>query len=231
MFNHQSALTNPVKFNKNEVKSLREFLAWGLCLALLSIGWMAFHRNVQEETKDLKPKTYEESLPTIKNFIDQKVYLRLIDQCMFRIIDSQLQVYNPYMFIDMIKSSTTVTSAVEKFTEIPTALADAAGLTGNNPTDIIKSDSKYKYFPRWQRSLMTASGVLNNIQTWSSSRGNDKVGRWYFDNTVTGTMFKMGGYTWKGNEENKQKSNNSFNMIPMQPMTPMPPMAPMAPMH
>lgn len=203
MFNHQSALTNPVKFNKNEVKALREFLAWGLCLALLSIGWMSFHRNVQEETKDLKPKTYEESLPTIKNFIDQKVYLRLIDQCMFRIIDSQLQVYNPYMFIDMIKSSTTVTSAVEKFTEIPTALADAAGLTGNNPTDIIKSDSKYKYFPRWQRSLMTASGVLNNIQTWSSSRGNDKVGRWYFDNTVTGTMFKMGGYTWKGNEENK----------------------------
>lgn len=230
MFNHQAALTNPVKFNKNEVKALREFITWGLCLALLSVGWMAFHRYVQDETKKLKPKTYEESLPSIKNFLDQKVYLRLIDQCMFRIIDSQFQVYNPYMFIDMIKSSTTVTSAVEKFTEIPTALADAAGLTGNNPTDIIKSDSKYKYFPRWQRSLMTASGVLNNIQTWSSSRGNDKVGRWYFDNTVTGTMFKMGGYTWKGNEENKQKSNGQFNMMPMQPMAPMPPMTPMAPM-
>lgn len=231
MFNRQDTITDPVKFNKNEVKSLKEFLTWGLCLALLSIGWMAFHRYVQDETKDLKPKTYEQSLPTIKNFIDQKVYLRLIDQCMFRIIDSQFQLYNVYQFVDMVKSATTVTSAVEKFTEIPTALADAAGLTGNNPTDIIKSDSKYKYFPRWQRSLMTASGVLNNIQTWSSSRGNDKVGRWYFDNTVTGTMFKMGGYTWKGNEENKQKSNNSFNMMPMQPMAPMPPMAPMAPMH
>lgn len=142
-------------------------------------------------------------MPSIKNFLDQKVYLRLIDYCMFRIIDSQFQLYNVYQFVDMVKSATTVTSAVEKFTEIPTALADAAGLTGNNPTDIIKSDSKYKHFPRWQRSLMTASGVLNNIQTWSSSRGNDKVGRWYFDNTVTGTMFKMGGYTWKGNEENK----------------------------
>lgn len=229
MFNRQTT-TDPVKFNKNEVKSLKEFLTWGLCLALLSIGWMAFHRYVQDETKDLKPKTYEQSLPSIKNFLDQKVYLRLIDQCMFRIIDSQFQLYNVYQFVDMVKSATTVTSAVEKFTEIPTALADAAGLTGNNPTDIIKSDSKYKYFPRWQRSLMTASGVLNNIQTWSSSRGNDKVGRWYFDNTVTGTMFKMGGYTWKGNEENKQKSNNSFNMMPMQPMAPMPPMAPMAPM-
>jgi hypothetical protein len=100
----------------------------------------------------------------------------------------------------MVKSATTVTSAVEKFTEIPTALADAAGLTGHNPNDIIKSDSKYKYFPRWQRSLMTASGVLNNIQTWSSSRGNDKVGRWYFDNTVTGTVFKTFGYTWKDGE-------------------------------
>lgn len=224
MFNHQAALTNPVKFNKNEVKALREFLTWGLCLALLSVGWMSFHRNVQDETKNLKPKTYEGSLPTIKNFIDQKVYLRLIDQCMFRVIDSQFQLYNVYQFIDMVKSATTVTSAVEKFTEIPTALADATGLTGNNPTDIIKSDSKYKYFPRWQRSLMTASGVLNNIQTWSSSRGNDKVGRWYFDNTVTGTVFKMGGYTWKDGEKKKTVGNGAFNMQPMPPMAPMPPM-------
>jgi hypothetical protein len=96
MFNHQSALTNPVKFNKNEVKALREFLAWGLCLALLSIGWMTFHRYIQDETKDLKPKTYEGSLPSIKNFVDQKVYLRLIDQCMFRVIDSQFQAYDLY---------------------------------------------------------------------------------------------------------------------------------------
>lgn len=227
MFNRQATIVNPVKFNKNEVKSLKEFLTWGLCLALLSVGWMAFHRYVQEDTKDLKPKTYEDSLPTIKNFIDQKVYLRLIDQCMFRTIDSQFQLYNVYQFVDMVKSATTVTSAVEKFTEIPTAIADAAGLTGNNPTDIIKSDSKYKYFPRWQRSLMTASGVLNNIQTWGSSRGNDKVGRWYFDNTVTGTVFKMGGYTWKGGEEKKPSSGNMFKMAPMQPMPKMTPMAPM----
>lgn len=227
MFNRQVRLANPVKFNKNEVKSLREFLTWGLCLALLSVGWMAFHRYVQDDTKDLKPKTYEDSLPTIKNFIDQKVYLRLIDQCMFRTIDSQFQLYNVYQFVDMVKSATTVTSAVEKFTEIPTAIADAAGLTGNNPTDIIKSDSKYKYFPRWQRSLMTASGVLNNIQTWGSSRGNDKVGRWYFDNTVTGTVFKMGGYTWKDSEQKKPSSGNMFKMVPMQPMPKMAPMAPM----
>ena len=227
MFNRQARLADPIKFNKNEVKSLREFLTWGLCLALLSVGWMAFHRYVQDDTKDLKPKTYEDSLPTIKNFIDQKVYLRLIDQCMFRTIDSQFQVYNVYQFVDMVKSATTVTSAVEKFTEIPTAIADAAGLTGNNPTDIIKSDSKYKYFPRWQRSLMTASGVLNNIQTWGSSRGNDKVGRWYFDNTVTGTVFKMGGYTWKDSEQKKPSSSNMFKMAPMQPMPKMAPMAPM----
>lgn len=219
MFNHQARLTDPVKFNKNEVKSLREFLIWGLCLALLSVGWMAFHKYVQEDTKDLKPKTYEDSLPTIKNFIDQKIYLRLIDQCMFRTIDSQFQLYNVYQFIDMVKSATTVTSAVEKFTEIPTAIADATGLTGNNPTDIISSDSKYKYFPRWQRSLMTASGVLNNIQTWGSSRGNDKVGRWYFDNTVTGTVFKMGGYTWKDGEQ-----NSGNGLVP-----PPPPPAPVAP--
>ena len=127
----------------------------------------------------------------------------------------------------MVKSATTVTSAVEKFTEISTAIADAAGLTGNNSTDIISSDSKYKYFPRWQRSLMTASGVLNNIQTWGSSRGNDKVGRWYFDNTVTGTVFEMGGYTWKDGGQKKSSSDNMFKMAPMQPMPKMTPMAPM----
>lgn len=226
MFNHQATITDPIKFNKNEVKSLKEFLTWGLCLALLSVGWIAFHRYVQEDTKDLKPKTYEDSLPTIKNFIDQKIYLRLIDQCMFRTIDSQFQLYNVYQFVDMVKSATTVTSAVEKFTEIPTAIADAAGLTGNNPNDIISSDSKYKYFPRWQRSLMTASGVLNNIQTWGSSRGNDKVGRWYFDNTVTGTVFKMGGYTWKDGEQN---SDNGLVPPPPPPAPVAPPPPPSAP--
>lgn len=226
MFNRQARLADPVKFNKNEVKSLREFLTWGLCLALLSVGWMAFHRYVQEDTKDLKPKTYEDSLPTIKNFIDQKIYLRLIDQCMFRTIDSQFQLYNVYQFIDMVKSATTATSAVEKFTEVPTAIADAAGLTGNNPTDIISSDSKYKYFPRWQRSLMTASGVLNNIQTWGSSRGNDKIGRWYFDNTVTGTVFKMGGYTWKNGEQN---SGNGLVPPPPAPAPVAPPPPPPPP--
>nr|DAN16996.1 MAG TPA: hypothetical protein [Bacteriophage sp.] len=74
---------------------------------------------------------------------------------------------------------------------------------------------------------MTASGVLNNIQTWSSSRGNDKVGRWYFDNTVTGTVFKMGGYTWKDGEKKKTGGNSALNMQPMPPMAPMAPMPPM----
>ena len=74
---------------------------------------------------------------------------------------------------------------------------------------------------------MTASGVLNNIQTWGSSRGNDKVGRWYFDNTVTGTVFKMGGYTWKDGGQKKSSSDNMFKMAPMQPMPKMAPMAPM----
>ena len=60
---------------------------------------MAFHRNVQEATKALTPKTYEESLPSIKNFVDQKVYLRLIDQCMFRVVESQFQAYNIYQFV------------------------------------------------------------------------------------------------------------------------------------
>ena len=102
----------------------------------------------------------------------------------------------------MVKSATTVTSAVEKMGTIPSVGLDLIGASGHEFDEIIKSDSKYKYFHRWQRALWSAT-PLNNIQTWSSWRGNDKVGRWYFDNTVTGTMFKSGGYEWKDKVEDE----------------------------
>lgn len=202
MLHKQERLTDPRKVNPNEAKALREFITWGLCLALLSVGWMMLHRYVEDETKDLKPDNYEGSLPSVHNFIQQKVYLKLLDQVMFRVIDSQFQLWNPWQFVDMVKSATTVTSAVEKMGTIPSAGLDLIGASGHEFDEIIKSDSKYKYFPRWQRALWTAT-PLNNIQTWSSWRGNDKVGRWYFDNTVTGTMFKSGGYEWKDKVEDE----------------------------
>lgn len=202
MLHKQERITDPRKVNPNEAKALREFITWGLCLALLSVGWMMFHRYVEDETKDLKPDNYEDSLPSIHNFIQQKVYLKLLDQVMFRVIDSQFQLWNPWQFVDMVKSATTVTSAVEKMGTIPSVGLDLIGASGHEFDEIIKSDSKYKYFPRWQRALWSAT-PLNNIQTWSSWRGNDKVGRWYFDNTVTGTMFKSGGYEWKKKAEDE----------------------------
>lgn len=202
MLHKQERITDPRKVNPNEAKALREFITWGLCLALLSVGWMMFHRYVEDETKDLKPDNYEGSLPSIHNFIQQKVYLKLLDQVMFRVIDSQFQLWNPWQFVDMVKSATTVTSAVEKMGTIPSVGLDLIGASGHEFDEIIKSDSKYKYFPRWQRALWSAT-PLNNIQTWSSWRGNDKVGRWYFDNTVTGTMFKSGGYEWKKKAEDE----------------------------
>ena len=202
MLHKQERLTDPRKVNPNEAKALREFITWGLCLALLSVGWMMFHRHVEDQTKDLKPDNYEGSLPSIHNFIQQKVYLKLLDQVMFRVIDSQFQLWNPWQFVDMVKSATTVTSAVEKMGTIPSVGLDLIGASGHEFDEIIKSDSKYKYFPRWQRALWSAT-PLNNIQTWSSWRGNDKVGRWYFDNTVTGTMFKSGGYEWKDKVEDE----------------------------
>ncbi len=116
-------------------------------------------------------------------------------------------------FVDMVKSATTVTSAVEKMGTIPSVGLDLIGASGHDWDEIIMSDSKYKYFPRWQRALM-AGTPLNNIQTWGSWRGNDKVGRWYFDNTVTGTVFKGGGYTWKDNKEEKARAaqNSEFDI-------------------
>lgn len=193
-------LTDPRHINPNEAKALREFVTFGLTLALLSVGWMMFHRWVQDETNELKPETYEESIPSLDNFTKQKVYFKMIDQEWFRVIDSQIQTYNPFAFVDMIKSATTVTSFIEKVSTPMSVGLDLIGASGHEFDEEITSDSKYKYFPRWQRALWTAT-PLNNIQTWSSWRGNDKVGRWYFDNTVTGTLFKSGGYEWKGDDE------------------------------
>lgn len=52
------------------------------------------------------------------------------------------------------------------------------------------------------------------MQTWSSWRGNEKVGRWYFDNTVTGKMFKWGGYKWKEKQEKESKEDESDSLTP-----------------
>ena len=48
MLHKQDRLTDPRKVNPNEAKALREFITWGLCLALLSVGWMMFHRHVED---------------------------------------------------------------------------------------------------------------------------------------------------------------------------------------
>lgn len=196
MFHWQQRKADPRTINKNEAKALREFVTWGLCLSLLTLGWTMFHRQVQDDTDKLKPDSYEESVPSFDNFTKQKVYLKMIDQVWFRMIDSKTQQFNPFMVISMVKTATTTTSAVEKYGSIFTAALDVTGVSGHDLDETITSDSKYKYFPRWQRALWTAT-PLNNIQTWSSWRGNDKVGRWYFDNTLTGTMFKGVGYDWK----------------------------------
>lgn len=210
LFNRYQRIIDPRHYNKNEVRALREFVTWGLCLALLTVGWMSFHRWVQKETDDLKPDDYEKSLPSIDNFIKQKVYLKMMDQVGFRLIDSQSQLYNAYQLVDIIKTATTATSAVEKEAFIMQLLMDASGLSRQDPTRIINSDSKYKYFPAWQRDLWMST-PLNNIQTWSSWRGNEKVGSWYFDNTVTGAMFKAGGYTWKGDDDKKDNKEDDSN--------------------
>lgn len=58
-------------------------------LGAMSIGFIAFHGYADESTKDLKPDKYEDSLPSVENFTKQKVYLKLLDNVAFRVIDSQ----------------------------------------------------------------------------------------------------------------------------------------------
>lgn len=45
MFHQQERELDPRTINPNEAKALREFVTWGLCLALLSVGWTMFHRS------------------------------------------------------------------------------------------------------------------------------------------------------------------------------------------
>lgn len=207
LFTRSKLKTDKRTLNKQETKAAKEFILWGLCLAAMCVGWMAFHRYVSDETGDLKPEDYEHSVPSWTNFVEQKNYLKLIDQVAFRVIDSQLQLFNPYQFVDIVKSATVMTNSIDKWAAI------ANWITEGNPDEAITSDSKYKYFTKTQRWIWSAT-PLGNIQTWSSWRGNEKVGRWYFDNTITGGLFKWGGYKWKEEQEKESKKDKSDSLMP-----------------
>lgn len=184
-----------IKFNPSEIKALREAVMFLGILGAMSIGFIAFHGYADESTKDLKPDKYEDSLPSVENFTKQKVYLKLLDNVAFRVIDSQAQSYNTWQVIDMIKNATTVTSAIDDWSTSLSIIANP-----DNLTDIVQSDSRYKYYPKWQKALWTSIGPLNNMQKWATWRGNDKTERWYFDNTVTGNLLKQAGVTYRADD-------------------------------
>lgn len=197
-----------IMFNPAETRALKETVMYCMLLSTLTIGWMVFHGWAYEETKDLKPDNLEESLPTVNNFVKQKVYLKLIDNIMLRTIDSQFQLYNPVQVVDMVRNATSVMSAIDDWSAPTAAMLDLTGVSGRDLNDEITSDSRFKYFTRWQRSAITTFGPLNNLQKWASWRGNDKVERWFFDNTITGTGLKMSGVAWKN-----EKSTNPFQKL------------------
>lgn len=195
-------------FNPNEVRAIKEVLMYGMLLSALTIGWMMFHGWAYEETKDLKPDDLQGSVPSVDNFMKQKVYLKLIDNVMLRTIDSQAQLLNPIQVVDMVRNATSVMSAIDDWSAPTAAMLDLTGISGHDLDEEITSDSRFKYYTRWQRAAITSFGPLNNLQKWTSWRGNDKVERWFFDNTITGTGLKTSGVSWK-NED----SNNLFQNI------------------
>lgn len=199
---------NETLFNVNETRAIKEVLMYGMLLSAMTIGWMMFHGWAYEETKDLKPDDLEGSVPTVDNFMKQKVYLKLIDNVMLRTIDSQAQLLNPIQVVDMVRNATSVMSAIDDWSAPTAAMLDLTGISGHDLDEEITSDSRFKYYTRWQRAAITSFGPLNNLQKWTSWRGNDKVERWFFDNTITGTGLKASGVSWK-NED----SNNLFQNI------------------
>lgn len=58
----------------------------------------------------------------------------------------------------MIKNATTVTSAIDDWSTSLSIIANP-----DNLTDIVQSDSRYKYYPKWQKALWTSIGPLNNM--------------------------------------------------------------------
>lgn len=130
---------------------------------------------------------------------DEHWLLFLINAVLMRQGIEMMTMYNPSTVSDLITSITTLTSSVDKLSQILDLLGDYAGITGHNPDEIIKSSSQYKNRTRQYKALMNAFAYFGTAGWYASmpesmggggSYALDKSTQWYANTAPWRLLYK-----------------------------------------
>lgn len=130
---------------------------------------------------------------------DEHWLLFLINAVLMRQGIEMMTMYNPSTVSDLITSITTLTSSVDKLSQILDLLGDYVGITGHNPDEIIKSSSQYKNRTRQYKALMNAFAYFGTAGWYSSmpesmggggSYALDKSTQWYANTAPWRLLYK-----------------------------------------
>ena len=130
---------------------------------------------------------------------DEHWLLFLINAVLMRQGIEMMTMYNPSTVSDLITSITTLTSSVDKISQILDLLGDYAGITGHNPDEIIKSSSQYKNRTRQYKALMNTFAYFGTAGWYASmpesmggggSYALDKSTQWYANTAPWRLLYK-----------------------------------------
>lgn len=130
---------------------------------------------------------------------DEHWLLFLINAVLMRQGIEMMTMYNPSTVSDLITSITTLTSSVDRISQILDLLGDYAGITGHNPDEIIKSSSQYKNRTRQYKALMNAFAYFGTAGWYASmpesmggggSYALDKSTQWYANTAPWRLLYK-----------------------------------------
>lgn len=130
---------------------------------------------------------------------DEHWLLFLINAVLMRQGIEMMTMYNPSTVSDLITSITTLTSSVDRVSQILDLLGDYIGITGHNPDEIIKSSSQYKNRTRQYKALMNAFAYFGTAGWYASmpksmggggSYALDKSTQWYANTAPWRLLYK-----------------------------------------
>lgn len=179
------------KFNNNEKAAIRDTMAYIASTILLMYSYMPLHNFTVRDTYDLRPTSYEETVPSIENYMNQHLYYKQADLIMFRVIESRLTNIDPNTTLSFVHSASAALGAMDDWYYIFGGLGDLTGISGHDLDEEVQT-GKYKYSTRGQRAIKHAVGPLDNIWSSFSYYGLDASLRYYFNQY--GYLYRAFGY-------------------------------------
>lgn len=199
------------KYNPSEIKALREAAMFMLIQASLQLTYMPLHNYVVNNVLPNKPYSYEEAVPSIKNYIETKQFALDLDLMEFRLMESRLSGINPFSTIDLIQSATSANGALDDWRWAAGIIPDYLGWSNHTPDDVMTNASKYQWYTRKQAALFKATGFLDNLHSSLSFMGQAKSLQWY--QGTYGSMFRAMGYDLSSGTTNSKMINDIYKII------------------